>query len=164
MNQLPRMFYFGPYARSGHFFFYEDGQEVMRVEREKIEWKDYEVDGTMQPGRVQWRKHWIQKGPMVQGQALLHHRNGWTALSFWDCTIDTRPNCTSTYIAEGMFTFEQMVAMASARFAERWNKMKFKVVLVELKSDHCGQWDTGCGGLGECNCTRDCCRAYCVKI
>ena len=38
---------------------------------------------------------------MRQGEAIIHHKNGWTALSLWDSTIDTRPGCSSTYLAKG---------------------------------------------------------------
>ncbi len=67
---------------------------------------------------------------MREGEAVLHHKDGWTALSLWDSTIDTRPGCSSTYIAKGVFTFEEMVTLAKERFTERWNKMRVTVTLV----------------------------------
>lgn len=48
----------------------------------------------------------------------------------WDRSVDKRGACNSNYFAEGDFTFEQMVTMAKARFAPRWDKMKFEVRLV----------------------------------
>jgi hypothetical protein len=127
----PFMVYFGPWKESGHFFFYENGGTVYADERKTLCWKDYEIDGVMQPGcpdpndRLKRRTR-----PMVEGEALLHHKDGWTALSFWDSSVDTRPGSTSTYIAKGIFTFEEMVQLAKTRFAERWNKMTFQVKLV----------------------------------
>ena len=73
----------------------------------------------------QW-KH----GNEIQGHAIIHHRNGWTALALWDRSVDTRGACNSTYFAEGTFTFDEMVDMAKTRFSYRWNKMKFAVVDV----------------------------------
>lgn len=127
------MYYFGPLKQSGHYLFHEDGEQVSLHEM-SLEpphpWHERE-DGALQPGRVFWRGRWVQRGPMVEGEALIHHFGGWTALSFWDSTIDTRPGSSSTYIAEGTFTFEQMVEMARMRFAERWNRMKFEVRLAQ---------------------------------
>lgn len=128
MNK-PFMVYYGPWAQSGHYFFYENGQEVYSEERSKLGWKMTEIDGVMQPGCPDPNDRLQRHGPRVQGEALLHHRNGWTALSFWDSSVDTRPGCNSTYIAEGIFTFEEMVELAKTRFAVRWNKMNFQVVL-----------------------------------
>lgn len=131
MNK-PFMAYFGPWDRSGHYWFNEDGYGYMSIESKKFPWANYEVDGVLQPGcpdpadRLQRRTC-----PMIEGEALIHHKNGWTALSFWDCSVDHRPGSSSTYIAEGIFTFEQMVEMASMRFAARWNRMKFSVWLKQ---------------------------------
>lgn len=131
----PFMVYFGPWERSGHFMFDERGLEVPYREGETLTaWPYNEIDGTLQPGRVLWRDHWIQQGPMREGDAVVHHKDGWTALAIWDSSVDKRPGCSSTYIAKGTFTFEQMVEMAKARFSERWNKMRFQVIDVTSDS------------------------------
>lgn len=127
MTTKPYMVYFGPYKESGHFFYDETGWRLMRDEVQKLPWQ-HELDGTLQPGQVLWRGEWVQRGPRIEGEALLHHKDGWTALSMWDSSVDTRPGCNSTYIAQGIFTFDEMVALAKERFAERWNRMKFPVV------------------------------------
>lgn len=105
---------------------------ILREERQGIPWQDFEIDGVLQPGcpdpqdRLRRRTR-----PMVEGEALLHQKCGWTALSFWDSSVDTRPGCSSTYLAEGIFTFDQMVEKAKAKFGERWNRMRFEIRLVE---------------------------------
>ena len=114
----PLMLYFGPWAEAGHFMLKEDGAWATKEQVARLPWGQYEPDGSLQP-----------EGQQNEGEALLHHKDGWTALAFWDRTVDTRGNSSSTYIAEGVFTFEQMVEMAKTRFAVRWNKMKFKVTL-----------------------------------
>lgn len=127
----PFMVYFGPWKESGHYFFYETGEPVYSEERKKLGWKDHEIDGVMQPGCPDPSDRLQRHGPRIQGEALLHHRDGWTALSFWDSSVDTRPGCSSTYIAKGIFTFEKMVELSKTRFAVRWNRMKFAVKLAE---------------------------------
>jgi len=127
-----KMFYFGPWDGAGHFLHDECGLTVYGENRGTLPWGD-EADGGLQPHFENCRRRRSQytqycdcgNGP--EGVANLHHKNGWTALSFWDRSVDTRGACNSTYFAEGTFTFDEMVAMASERFAHRWNKMKFEV-------------------------------------
>ena len=133
MNQ-PTMFYFGPWDRAGHFLCDETGRTVLhRPEaRGTFPWADWEIDGKLQPHRSGCdRRSYCGCGSSPEGQALIYHKDGWTALSFWDRSVDTRGACNSTYFAEGTYTFEQMVGMAKTRFAERWNCMKFEVIEVE---------------------------------
>src|ERR1700756_3383092 len=125
------MFYFGPWDTAGHFLNSEGGRWVPERERGTFPWNENSssngIDCQLQPGCHLVDGRW-RHGKEIEGEALLHHRSGWTALSFWDRTIDTRGGCNSTYFAEGTFTFDEMVAMAKERFAERWNRMKFEVV------------------------------------
>lgn len=89
------------------------------------------VDGCLQPGCPDPADRLVRRTrPEVQSEAALHHIQGWTALCFWDYSVDQRGACNSNYFAEGEFTFGQMVEMAKTRFAQRWNRMKFEVRLV----------------------------------
>lgn len=119
-RSAPKMFYFGPWDEAGHYLFIEGGRSVTDELRGSFpfnEWKG-DIDGALQP----------QDGSQDEGVALVHHKDGWTALSFWDRSVDTRPGSNSNYFAEGDFIFNEMVEMAKTRFAERWGKMKFEVV------------------------------------
>jgi len=127
----PRMFYFGPWDRAGHFLHDERGNSVLGEQRSGFPWDEstssHGVDCQLQPGCYLRDGRW-KHGAEIEGQALIHHKDGWTALSFWDRSVDTRGACNSTYFAEGTFTFDEMVAMAKERFSFRWNKMNFEVV------------------------------------
>jgi len=131
----PKMYYFGPWDIPGHYLFKENGCSTHR-EEDLLPWA-HQIDGCLQPGcrknprNNQWTHERV--ADEVEGEALLHHKDGWTALSFWDRSVDTRFGCNSTYFAEGTFTFDEMVEMAKTRFSERWAKMNFKVRLVERK-------------------------------
>ena len=124
-EQKPTMLYFGPWAEPGHFLFREGGQYFRGKLPLGFPWDPWSstsgIDGQLQP----------PSGEQEEGAALLHHKDGWTALSFWDRSVDKRGGCNSTYFAEGTFTFEQMVHMAKTRFSERWDKMRFEVWLSE---------------------------------
>lgn len=115
----PRMFYFGPYREAGHRFHEAGGYPMERRIESEIPWSAggaWCIDGGLAPSTT--RKN---------GIARLTLSHGWTALSFWDQAVDERPGSHSTYVAEGIFTFQQMVDMAKERFSERWDKMKFPV-------------------------------------
>lgn len=135
VTETPRMFYFGPWDEAGHYFFDERGRSV-REDREVgfpfgHERGKVAVDCRLQPGCPDPNDRLGRKTrPEVEGEAALHHIQGWTALCFWDRSVDTRGACNSNYFAEGEFTFDQMVEMAKTRFAHRWNKMQFEVRLV----------------------------------
>lgn len=133
----PRMFYFGPWDRAGHYFFDERGCSIDEDCTPGFPFghsspKQIMVDGRLQPGcpDPNDRLHRRTRAE-IEGEALLHHLQGWTALCFWDRSVDSRGACNSNYFAEGIFTSEEMIAMAKLRFAHRWNKMKFKVRVVE---------------------------------
>jgi len=135
------MLYFGPWDRLGHYFFDERGctahvysqrgKEVMAREK-SLPWTPGEIDGGLQPHYPDCKRRERNIGycgctSSEEGVAMLHHKAGWTALSFWDRSVDTRGACNSTYFAEGTFTFEQMVEMAKTRFSYRWSRMAFEV-------------------------------------
>lgn len=131
----PKMFYFGPWDQSGHYLCDEHGRRVRLEHRGAFPWNENGVtgmpmiDGALQPRKPSEYRH--SKGEeLPQGVAALHYLNGWTALCFWDRSVDKRGACNSNYFAEGIFTFDEMVAMAKTRFAYRWNKMAFEVVPI----------------------------------
>lgn len=130
----PRMYYFGPWDRSGHYFFNEFGHYENEYKIKDFPFghdgERISVDGKLQPGCISGQNQFKRSRPEVVGEASLHHINGWTALCFWDRSVDKRLACNSNYFAEGCFTFEEMVEMSKTRFAERWNKMQFEVKLV----------------------------------
>lgn len=131
-----RVFYFGCVREPGHHMWKptSDGTGP--------HWKDYdfldknpwgyEIDGGLCPGGERHNGRRPYTGiPEVQGQALIHHKDGWTALSFWDRSVDKRGACNSTFLAEGDFTFEQMSAIAVKYFPEVTKRFHFPVVLYK---------------------------------
>jgi hypothetical protein len=53
---------------------------------------------------------------MPQGVAALHHKDGWTALSFWDRSVDSRGNSSSTFIFDAELDFAAALAAAREHF------------------------------------------------
>lgn len=129
-----RMFYFGVWRDSGHFLVHENGVSVRDSERGTFPWNEWggEIDGKLQPHRSGCKQQaYCGCTNDPEGVAALHHKNGWTALSFWDRSLDGRGGCNSNYFAEGTFSFDDMVEMSKTRFKTRWDKMTFPVTLSE---------------------------------
>lgn len=67
-------------------------------------------------------------GLEIEGNALLHHKDGWTALAFWDRSVDKRGKSNSVFLAEGTFDFERMIDLAKEFFPEVMERIKFPIV------------------------------------
>lgn len=133
----PTMFYFGPWDEPGHYLFNERGESAYRHEK-SVPWTLGQMDGgNFLPhtcGRLERGMRCGAGTCAPYGKALIHHKEGWTAIAFWDSSVDKRSGCVSVYVAQGEFAFDDMVGMAKTRFAKRWNKMQFAVELAERKA------------------------------
>lgn len=66
-----------------------------------------------------------------QGVAALHHKDGWTALSFWDRTGDSRDNSNSTFLFDAALSFDEAVAATREHFPALFARFTFEVVAHE---------------------------------
>jgi hypothetical protein len=62
-----------------------------------------------------------------EGVAQLHHKDGWTALAFWDRSVDSRPGSHSTFFTEGTHDFTAMVEICKRDFPEVWARYPFEI-------------------------------------
>ena len=66
----------------------------------------------------------------AQGQAALHHSDGWTALAWWDQTSgSTRAACSILY-AEGVWTTEDMLAFGREHCPAQMARQTAPIVCV----------------------------------
>ena len=116
-EELPSPLYYGCWDDVGHYLHRVSGMTIslQRVEKE-LPW-GYHVDGGLAP----------QNSGQIQGQASLHHKDGWTALSFWDRTVDKRPGSSSTFLAKGTYDFEAMKKIAQENFPSIWQRFPFEI-------------------------------------
>ncbi len=123
-----KVFYFGCNKYPGHYMF----RVAMNIDWEFLERNPWglSIDGGLCPGAVKeiWRVP-IEK--QIEGAAHLHHKDDWTALSFWDRSIHKRSGCNSNFIAQGMFTFEEMLAIAREHFPGVMSRFTFPIVPAE---------------------------------
>ena len=129
-----KLFYFGCWEQKGHFIHTPERSYRADTDARKagVPWEDWTLDGGLCPGSV-WdarSDRWNLNCRQPQGAAALHHKDGWTALSFWDRSVDSRTNSNSCFIAEGTHTFEEMVALAQLHFPTIWGRFPFEVKLA----------------------------------
>lgn len=112
----PKVFYYGClknvdkfHKEAGHYM-YEPGMISVRQTEVNHPFGQY-PDGTLCP-----------QGPQWQGKALLHHKDGWTAIGFWDRTGDMRGNSNSNFIVRGTYTFDEMCKLAEEQYPELWKR------------------------------------------
>ena len=116
-------YHFGCQDRAGHYLFAASGS----LKRDYYDIPVAKLDGGLCPKADPWGKP-----GQVQGQALLHHISGWTIVSFWDRSIDTRPGSNSSFLAEAAdLTFDQMMQLANRHFPKVVGRFKFPIVLCE---------------------------------
>lgn len=128
MNDF-KMFYYGCVDRAGHYLWSPNGDYPLRrrfSEADALPW-GAKIDGGLCPQTT---------SECLQGVALLHVAWDaldvpWTAVSFWDNSVDSRPGSCSTFIVEGAHTFEQVMVLAKVAFPTVWSRFTFPIVQLE---------------------------------
>jgi hypothetical protein len=96
------------HTEAGHYWRSSDGSEPPRTTNP---WGRY-PDGTLCP-----------EGGQAQGAAILHQKNGWTAIGFWDRTGDSRGNSNSNFLVNGTYTFDEMCKLAQEAYPALWKRI-----------------------------------------
>ena len=105
-----RVFYFGCIDVAGHYMHASSPPRNLEERRAVSQlthsnpW-GLNIDGGLCPRR---------------GGALVHHKDGWTALAFEDFTVDSRPGSNSVFLAEGTYDFDEMARIAEEYFPAVW--------------------------------------------
>lgn len=87
-------------------------------------------DAALCPGpRERWTNTvWCED--QHEGLAALHHKDGWTALAWWDRSVDKRHNSNSVLIAEGTFTADEMLDMGRRHFPTVMGRFTYDIRVV----------------------------------
>ncbi len=118
--EKPQVYYYGCWGDKGHFLWTPE-QESVRISKMKdaTPFGD-DIDGYLQKGSARCT------GTGIPTDARLHHQDGWTALAFWDRTVDTRPGSCSVFLAEGVHDVEAIKEIAHSNFPEVWDRLHHK--------------------------------------
>jgi hypothetical protein len=124
-------YYFGCQRQAGHHWWRPNrtgtAHDVAKIVGPRV--RDH-IDGGFCPGAIKGNA-WDRTRPEVEGEAALHHVDGWTVFSFWDRSVDERGACNSNFVARGTHAYPIMCAIAEAQFLDVWKRFKFEVRLVE---------------------------------
>ncbi len=126
----PEMYYFGCWNSVGHYLRDDLGNDKHHAI--KLPWLGEEIDNGLCPGTRDVMGD-IPNRDQHEGHARLTYaikdEVEWTALAFWDRSVDRRCNSNSVFIACGHYPFEEMIALSKKRFPKIWERFKFDVVL-----------------------------------
>lgn len=114
------IFYFGCWHDVGHFMRAPNKHADSHREAAEFAWKNpwsHDIDGRLCPD-----------GSQIEGRALIHHKEGWTALSFWDRSVDKRRGSNSNFLAKGDHSFETMLTLAEEYFPDILKRYSFQIV------------------------------------
>lgn len=114
------MYYYGCFKSVGHYLVTESGRFII-PEQASIPWKIEEMEHLCPAIRYY--------ADEIEGRAALHHKAGWTALAFWDRSIDDRYGSKSVFFIKGEFDFDAMIEAAQKSYSSIWNRFKFEVKL-----------------------------------
>jgi hypothetical protein len=114
---MENIFFFGCWSGAGHHLQDATGRVRYQLPQDFPMPPDFLDTGLLPP-----------KLPEVEGRATFVHLNGWTIISFWDRSVDTRGKCNSAFVMRGIYSFEDAIEKAKAAFPQIWKRFTFEVV------------------------------------
>ena len=95
------------------------------------------LDGQFAPRKAKTAGQYIGgKGEeFPQGQARLTHIKGWTVVSFWDRTGDSRGNSNTAFVFDERLSGEDALRIAREKFPELFARFTFEVEIVETTEE-----------------------------
>lgn len=125
---MTEMYYFGCRDELGHLFWKSSERVFFRVMENISPW-GVQIDGKLAPA-VRNKRGYIEREE-AQGVCALHHKKGWTAIAFWDRSIDDRGASNSVFMVEGIYDFDAMVEMAKEQYPDIMRRFKFELKLFQ---------------------------------
>lgn len=120
MPEIGECFYFGCVGQAGHYLFNERRHSISeRVLPATFPIRYDILDGGLLPP---WMPH-------EEGAAALVHVFGWTILTFWDRSVDSRVGCNSSFVIPAILEFDEARRLAQERFPWIWDRYRFEVRL-----------------------------------
>jgi hypothetical protein len=115
-----RIFFFGVWApnRVGHYLYDANGRDCEPRLPDDFPMRPMRLDTGLLPF----------KGEQVEGLATHLYLNGWSIITFWDRSGDSRPGSNSAFVIDGLHSFADCCTIAREKFPSIWARFKFEVV------------------------------------
>lgn len=110
-----KFYYFGCLGNTGHYLHDVYLCKAWNHEQ-RLPWD--QLDGPLCP----------DDPTQTQGVAKLTQKDGWTALGFWDRSVDHRGNSNSVFIVAQETTFKHIIELAHVYFEPVMKRLPFDVV------------------------------------
>ena len=123
IQQATNGYYYGCWEGFRGHFLHKPGGFRVAAEEVGIPWASDELGGRLCPRTP------TQYQP--EGIVQLHWRDGWTALAFWDRTVDQRHGSSSVFVLLGTLAFDEAVRVAGGMFPEVFGRFPFLLELVK---------------------------------
>lgn len=101
------IYFFGKLKEPGHYLYGPDRRQVFLSGKSVLPFREGILDGGLLPTNEQ-----------IQGKTFLSIINGWTIVSMWDRSGDHRGASNSSFLAEGIMTREELMALARQVFPD----------------------------------------------
>lgn len=107
------VYFFGCWNDSiGHYLHDPRGRTRWDVLEIAQPW-GYDIDSKLAPpGPGSTRDRRIE----IEGHAAIHHKDGWTCLSWWDRSVDTRGACNAALLVRGTHNEAEMLVLGRQYF------------------------------------------------
>lgn len=118
LPSLPKLegvpvYFFGCWARAGHYLWDKEARHVRDLQVPEEFWSG-KLDGGAFAATPQKDYRSPQPLGVVRLQLIIPAKGGpaWSVISMWDRSLDNRGNCNASFLAPGVFTTEEMWALA----------------------------------------------------
>lgn len=112
------IFYFGCYIEKGHYFWEPFNKTKV------VHWPKYQPWGVILDG-----------GLLTKGDYFFEQRDGWTCLSFWDQSVDTRPGSNGAFLCNEIVTPAELVRRAQKGWPEVFARSGFPNLVAVVERD-----------------------------
>ena len=120
--------FFGAWSKPGHYY-WAPGRRWAECERIlPASLQGRKLDGRLAPQKrfTTYPNSLIE----AEGEAAVHHIEGWTVVAWWDRSVDTRPGSNSALLMRGTHTMTAVLLEAADKFPELLPRF---ATLVEVK-------------------------------
>jgi hypothetical protein len=128
MSAKNEVLFFGCWGEIGHYLHNEDGRTVWHPETIGLPWT--KIDGNLPPGHRDPRSYGdVSTDEQVEGWAALHHKDGWTALAWWDRSVDKRHGSNAAIFVKSGYRLElaEMLAIGARVFPRVFARFTYTI-------------------------------------
>lgn len=120
-------YFFGCHTgRVGHYLWrVRAGRYEMTTHKGLLPWQN--IDGALCLGAD--HNGYAEPYRQVEGAAKLHHLDGWTALAWWDRSVDNRNGSNAALFAPGTLDVEQVLSAGRTHFPSFMSRMTYRIRL-----------------------------------